>query len=157
MNLLRGDVVFVRGTGPISDAIEDVTRSPYSHVALAVSADAIVEAQGFERVQVVHADKYAGHADVYRTRLPPDVLSRIVAKAESHIGERYDYFLIALEFVREETGIQLPYDEVDHHDLICSMLVADAFRPEYDPCPGIEYPAPGDEAQSVLWSYVLSY
>jgi len=149
----RGDIIFVCGTGLISEAIEDITRSVYSHVALAVSADTFIEAQGWERVEVVPSSKYAGHADVYRTSLSADALDMIVAKAETHIGERYDYFLVALELVREGMGISLPYDEAQHHDLICSMLIADAFRPEYDPCPGIEYPTPGDEAKSSLWSY----
>lgn len=155
--LARGDIVFVRGTGPISTAIEEITHSPYSHVALAVSADTLVEAQGFREVGYQPAAAYAGHADIYRTSLSPDILDRIVAKAESHVGEHYDYFLIGLELVRAETGAQLPYDEKEHHDLICSMLVADAFRPEYDPCPDIEYPTPGDEATSKLWHYQCSY
>lgn len=155
--LERGDVVFVRGAGWVSTAIKDITRSPYSHVALAVSSTMLIEAQGMREVGYEYASAYAGHADVYRTSLSADILDRVIAKAESHVGERYDYFLIALELVREETGVELPYNEDEHHDLICSMLIADAFRPEYDPCPGIEYPAPSDEAKSELWSYTFSY
>ncbi len=153
--LTRGDVVFVRGHGFIGDIIEVVTHSHYSHVALAVSADTLIEAQGLEPVCYVPVSKYAGVADVYRTNLDPLILDGVIAKAQSHIGDPYDYFLDALELVRCETGIQIPYHE--RHALICSMLIADAFRPEHDPCPGIEYPTPGDEAKSTLWSYQFSY
>lgn len=153
--LVRGDVVFVRGTGFISRAIEDITHSAYSHVALAVSSDHLIESQGGRVVGYQSASAYAGAADVYRTSLAPQILNSIVTRAESHLGEQYDYFLDALELIRYETGVQLPYHE--HHDLICSMLIADAFRPTYDPCPGIPYPAPADEAKSSLWRYQFSF
>lgn len=116
-----------------------------------------MEAQGLQPVEYVHALKYSGCADVYRAGMAPEEIETVLSRAQTHLGQKYDYFLIGLEFFREETGIQLPYDETAHHDLICSMLIADAFRPEYDPCPGIEYPTPGDEAKSGLWSYAFSY
>ena len=155
MSILAGDIVFVRGHTIISDAIEIITRSPYSHVALAVSSSELLEAQAGEGVAIVKASKYAGVADVFRKSLHPNELEQIISKAKKHLGEKYDYFLDALEFVRCEIGIQLPYRE--HAELICSMLIADAFRPEHDPCPGIEYPDPGDLGKSHLWQYVFSY
>lgn len=153
--LKAGDVVFVRGDGFISWAIEEITHSAYSHVALAIDDDALIEAQGGRSVGDQVAAYYAGKADVYRTDLTPEQLQGVVKKAESKKGEPYDYALDLWELVRYETGVQLPYHE--GKDLICSMLVVDSFRPEYDPCPGVEYPAPGDLAKSKLWHYVFSY
>lgn len=155
LQLMRGDIVFVRGTDWVSVAIEDITHSAYSHVALAVADHLLIEAVPGSPVRFAHALEYSGMADVSRTSLAPDDIETVMMRAQSHLGEPYDYFLDALEFVRMETGIQLPYRE--GHDIMCSMLVADSFRPEWDPCPGIEYPTPADEAQSVLWQHVFSY
>lgn len=154
--LQAGDLVFVRGTTWVDDAIEGVTRSKYSHVAMAVTSETLIEAQGGESVQLVPVNKYDGCADVYRSTLAPDVLSGIVANAQARLGEHYGYALIAEELVREETDIQLPFNEDTHP--ICSTLVVDAIRKEHvGLCQGIAYPAPGDIAQDGLYYYQYSY
>lgn len=38
------DLIFVRGTGPISRAIEEIEHSPYSHVAGVVKENELIEA-----------------------------------------------------------------------------------------------------------------
>jgi len=154
--LLPGDVVLVHGHDFVDDAIEFVTHSKYSHVALAVNGNTLIEAQGGRVVGYQPASAYSGQADVFRTQLAPDVLARVVAKAESYRGEHYDDELIVVELVRYATGINLPCEEL--HKLICSTLVGDAFRGEgYDPCLGIRFPSPADEAKSTLWRHSFSY
>lgn len=154
--LILGDLVFVRGTSLIDDAIEDITHSPYSHVVLAISDDQLIEAQGGEPVEYVPASKYVGRADVYRSALPLETLQAIVANASDYLGEPYGYALIVEELVREETGIQLPIPEDKH--TICSVLVSDSIRRAGIAfCKGIEYPAPSDEAKDGLYQYVFSY
>lgn len=151
-----GDLVFVRGTSLIDVAIEDITRGPYSHVALAMSFEQLIEAQCGEPVGYVPASKYAGSADVHRSALPLETIHAIVANASDALGEHYGYGLIVEELVREETGIQLPVRENKH--TICSVLVSDAIRRAGIVfCPGIEYPAPSDEAQDGLYRYFFSY
>lgn len=153
--LRRGDLVFIRGTGFFSCAIEDITHSAYSHVALAVTTDTLIEAQAGEPVGYVPASNYAGVADVYRADLPPNKHAAIVAHAAEHIGEHYGYGILFEEFVREETGIQLPWPECGP---ICSVLVSDAVRRARLPfCQGIRYPAPADEATDGLYRYAFSY
>ena len=153
--LTMGDLVFVRGTGFISRAIEDITHSSYSHVALAVSEDTLIESQAREPVCYVPATKYAREADVYRSALDAVTLTAIVNTACAHIGEHYGYGLIAEELVREETGIQLPWHA---RGPICSVLISDAIRKAGVAfCQGIEYPAPADEARDGLYRYAFSY
>lgn len=153
--LLRGDVIFVRGKDWESVAIEDITHSAYSHVALAVSDGLLIEAVAGSPVRFAHALEYHGLADVYRTTLTASQIETVMCRAQAKLGESYDYLMLVSEFIREETHIQVPYEE--RHKVICSTLVAHAFRPEWDPCPGIEYPAPGDLSQSSLWRYQFSY
>ncbi len=153
--LNMGDLVFVRGDGWVSRAIEDITHSSYSHVALAVSGDTLIECQAGEPVCYVPASKYANEADVYRSALDAVTLTAAVNAACAHIGERYGYGLIAEEFVREETGIQLPWHA---RGPICSVLISDAVRKAgVGFCQGIQYPAPADEARDGLYVYAFSY
>lgn len=157
MNTIQtGDLVFVQGSSWLDHAIEDITHSPYCHVALAVSTDELIEAQGGEPVEYVPSSKYTGHADVYRSDLSLTTLQAIVSHASDQLGEHYGYGIIIEELVREETGIQLPLDEDKHP--ICSVLVSDAVRSAgVGFCQGIKYPAPSDEAKDGLYHYVFSY
>ncbi|MCL6454378.1 MAG: hypothetical protein K6T78_12270 [Alicyclobacillus sp.] len=156
LTLMPADLVFVRGRSLIDRAIEEVTHSLYSHVALVVDAEHLVEAQGAERVEIVGADKYSGCAEVYRADIDDATRSKIVANAVARCGQPYGYGLIAEELVREETGVQLPWSAHSHP--ICSTLVADAIRSAGLPlCQGIAYPAPGDIARDGLYHAVWRY
>lgn len=159
--LKPADLVFVRGTDWISREIEEVTHNTYSHVAIATDswdpAKKLIEAQGFRPVGYQRTDAYKGMCDVYRNPLLVDKERIcIVQNAREHLGERYDYPLIAIELIRYTFGITLPWYE--YHSVICSTLAAIAYR-KYglDPCPGIKNPSPADEATSRMFCKVGSF
>ncbi|GMA52077.1 hypothetical protein GCM10025857_34340 [Alicyclobacillus contaminans] len=147
---LVGDLLLVRDADFISRAIEDITHSPYSHVAVFTGPNELVEAQGFRRVGYQDPGVYAGKSDLFRCdSLTLEQRFRIAAAAKLHIGQHYDYWLLVIEWVRYALGIVLPWRE--RHTVICSTLAADAYRVAgVELCPKVRYPAPADVAESQL-------
>lgn len=120
-----GDVVLVRGTGFIAAAIKWFTHSKYSHAALALNADFLIEAQGMEGIQIVPVTKYKNEYDVYTYPSLSDIeRSRVVSTAFSirsqHYG--YDYWDIVRLAIRSLFHWELPYTEKKR--TICSQFVA---------------------------------
>lgn len=129
MNLQPGDLIFVRGTGWIGKAIERITNSPYSHVAVYVGAGNVIEAQGGRTVGFQRLSFYEGCYDAYRTIKPLTEAegTAIVNYLVSQIGGKYDYFDIFILFLRYKLKIRIPYVEAKHH-FICETLAADAYE-----------------------------
>lgn len=147
-----GDIVFVRGHGFISHAIEHISHSAYSHCAMVVSQGKLIEAKGNEPVAIVPITKYTGEADIYSSDVALAKREAMIADCKAREGEHYGDKLIVEEFVREETGIQLPFHEDKHP--ICSVLLVDALRKERIPiCQGIKFPDPGDIARDGLYKF----
>ena len=145
------DLILVRGTGWISGAIEDVEHSPYSHVAGAINNFELIEAEGLEKTGYVLVRKYAGQADVFRCEsLTTDQRANILHTAKWSVGQRYDYFLLVVEWIRYWFGVIVPYREPPNMR-ICSTLWAGIYQGQgIDLCPGIRYPTPADVSQSKL-------
>lgn len=129
LTLQPGDIVLVHGAGPISVSIEAITRSMFSHVALVADAASkqLIEAQWGRTVGYQPLDYYAGHTII--TRVPNLTLTQragIVEYAHSKFGTPYDYFALVAEF--ERYVFHRPLTPEEHGRLICSSLVADAYR-----------------------------
>lgn len=151
VELKLGDLILERGTGPISEAIEQISHSPYSHVAGYVKDNELIEANGFRRIGYQVLDFYIGRVDVFRcSGLTDGLRSQIVDYAKNEIGGHYDYFLLGWEYLRYVFHLILPYKEPTA-TRICSTLWSDAYRSVgIDLCPGIKFPSPGDLAESRL-------
>lgn len=151
MEIKFGDLILERGTGPISEAIEQISHSPYSHVAGYVKDNELIEANGFRKIGYQALDYYAGKADVFSCEsLTDEQRSQIVDYVKNEVGGHYDYVLLVWEFLRYVFNLILPYKEAKTVR-ICSTLWADAYRSVgIDLCPGIKYPSPGDLAESKL-------
>lgn len=156
LQLWPADIVLVRGSSWVDQEIETITHSVYSHCALAIGGNTLIEAQYPHKVRLVNAHEYDGCAEVMRYRyLPYSKRLEVVAKADTYLGRHYSLYLIFLEFLRYEFGWTPVYRG---QDVICSLLVADAFRGARLPfCDGIPYPAPGDCAEDEHMEYVGSY
>ena len=147
------DIVLVHGDGPISQLIEDVEHSPYSHTTGWVQAGELIEANGFRRTGYQAADFYAGHADVFRfAGATYEQLEKIIEYVKKEVGSRYDFLLLFLEAIRyglhNNSLLQKWYKE-PFNSRICSTLWVDAYRAVgLDPCPGIRYPSPADWGES---------
>lgn len=150
-DLRPGDLIIVRGVGWISEAIEHVENSPYSHVAGFVGHNDLIEAEGFRKTGYAPVFNYKGCADVFRCdALTAEQRKKIPNSAAWQVGGRYDYVLLFVELIRYWFGVMVPYREPPNAR-ICSVLWAKIYRDAgVDLCPGIKYPSPADVAQSRL-------
>jgi uncharacterized protein YycO len=145
MIIKPADLILVRGTGWISKAIEDVEHSPYSHVGIVIKPNEIIEAEGFRRTGYNGLDAYRGMADVYTCDEATDQQrQQIVDYLIKKVGTHYCYRLLAWEYIRYKTGIQLPFDP-GPYNRICSYLATDAYTKNgLNLWPRIRFPTPGD-------------
>lgn len=126
MTIQAGDILFYKSDGSfIKDAISDITKSPYVHVAIAVGDGTLIESNGFIKTREIPLSDEPGY-DVYRI---PDLTDsqrkQIVDYAKSKIGTSYDYEMIVGLLIRFEIWPSFPgFHEAGHY--ICSGLVDDA-------------------------------
>jgi len=126
MELLTGDIVLVKGDYWISQEIEEVENSPYSHCACIVSPNEVIEA-GFFKVKYNSLNFYKGEADIYRYKdLSKYERIQIAGYLIDQLGKRYDYKLLIWEWCRYKLNLILPYFNTD--SVICSELANDSFR-----------------------------
>ncbi len=152
------DLILVRGDGLIDKAIEEISHSPYSHVAGLVKPNELIEAQAFRRTGYQGLDYYHGVSDVFTCdSLTDEQRNQIVAFVMKEVGTEYDYLLIPWEFEHYVFHVDLPFAEDDaRHD--CSTLWSDAYRSVgVDLCPGVKYPTPGDLGTSMRLRKLGSY
>ena len=154
MKLKSCDLILVKGSKDnfISREIEEITNSPYSHVAGYIGRNEVVEAEGFEKTGKVQLNKYnKNDYDIYRCdNLTEDKRDKIIGYINGQIGSRYDYFLLVVEFFRYVLHKALPYKE-PFGSHICSQLWSEAFKSVgIDLCPNIKFPSPADISQSKL-------
>lgn len=158
MELKPCDLILVKGSRQsfVSREIEDITNSPYSHVAGVVTLDGktIVEAEGFQKTGQVPLSKYnINDYDVYRFEgLTETQRDLILGYVNGRLGGHYDYFLLVVEFFRYVFHKVLPYKEPFGYT-ICSSLWYDAFKSAgIDLCPDIDskYASPKDVSESKL-------
>lgn len=144
MDIRPGDLILVRGTDLISKAIEDVEHSPYSHVAIVIKPNELIEAQGFRPTGYAGLDTYRGMADVYTCdEVTDEQRQRIIDYLVKEVGTHYCYPLLLWEFIRYETGILLPYNPGPNR--ICSYLATDAYtKVGLNLWTGIRFPSPAD-------------
>lgn len=151
MDIRPADLILVKGTNWISHTIEDVEKSPYSHVAGVVKENRIIEAQGFKRTGYQALDVYKGHADVYRCdNLTDEQRKKISHLVVWRVGGHYDYALLFVELIRYWFGVLMPYREPPNTRICSTLWVGIYRRVGIDLCPGIKYPSPADVAQSKL-------
>lgn len=118
-----GDVVFVRGRSIISRLVE-LVDGKFSHVAIAVSDDEVLEADWTGTV--IHRMKPDGPVEVMDLGISDGGRARVRGIAEKWVGKRYDYpqilGILLLSFVGLR-GKRHLFDSPKR--LICSEVVAD--------------------------------
>lgn len=152
------DIILVSGTGKISKLIEEIENSKFSHSAIYVKNNELIEAEGIRKVGYQVLDYYDERATVFRC----DILTnkqrnKIVEYVIKTIGYHYDFRLLFLELISYLFDILIPY-KGDKDSRICSTLVVDAYRSVgVDLCLGIGYPSPKDVSESELLRVVGTY
>jgi len=122
-----GDIIFFKSDTFISKLIIKLTNSPYSHVALYIGNNEVIEADRFIKVR----KRTLGAKEIIFVKETSSLLSEqqkinLVSVASSYIGRDYDYkkilvWLIRLLFRRETRLVD------DANGLICSELIDRAF------------------------------
>lgn len=150
VDLRVGDLIFVRGVGFVSKAIEGVTKSPYSHVAGLVKPNELLESNGFRRIGYEALDRYKGCADIFTCDLATEKQrEQMVRNGVKEINDPYDWLLIPWQLIRYLLGWKLPYSEGKSRE--CSTFWSRLYRQVgIDLCPGVRYPSPGDLAESKM-------
>lgn len=123
-----GDIILVKGKNPISLLVRFFTNSVYSHVALAISENYVLEIDATYTLQI-RKNNYTCY-DVYRLKreLLPSELSTLLRYAHSLIGKKYDFMRIfSLVF---ELSLHLRGKKIfdDSNKLICSDLIDSSYK-----------------------------
>lgn len=122
-----GDIIFYRPTGFIGWAISKITKSEYSHVALAIDSYNIVEADKFITSRISNLNYVEKINSVYRLKNITDQQRQaIVVNSITMVGVGYDYKQILglftrLVFKRDSTT----FNKANKY--ICSEIVDNAF------------------------------
>lgn len=120
----KGNLVFVQGKGIISKIIRFFDKGHYSHVAIAVDSDFVIEADVDTKVVVrgFEPDKYS-KITVLDLGLSPDEAEHVVDEASLLIGTRYDYMQLVWYGFRKMFNIKGKNRLNNPKNVICSELV----------------------------------
>lgn len=114
-----GDIIFVRGKSPIARLVQWFDGE-FNHVAIAMSHDKILEAQGGTRSRIT--DFYFDDYEVIDLQLTDEERDRVVHLGIELVGKRYDYVQIIGYVLRKIFKIN-EHKFNSPKNLICSELV----------------------------------
>lgn len=126
MNFEVGDIVLYESGTWIGKMVSRITDYPYSHVALAVSEDEVIEANSFIKSRKVKfADTKYKRVIIlrYKDNLSQKQKDIIVRESEELIGKNYDYFGIFILMIKYMLGFEIKYANNNTNSLWCSELV----------------------------------
>lgn len=122
-----GDILATKMPTYISKFIRFVLKSEYSHLALIISDTEVLEEDGiagFTRIRPIEI--YKNYSDIYTCdSLTDKQREDIVKYSMSKIGEKYDYYLLFVLFMKYAFGLRIRYK--DNEADICSELVNDCY------------------------------
>lgn len=125
--LKKGDIILKRGTGRLSQEIEFITHSQFSHAALVSDPDKglIIEA-GLHGVGHSNVKDFIGCSSVFRmVTLTEEQADNLVKFAEQQLGKPYDYEELVDQFLRYV--FHIPNNDVEKGRYVCSTFVNAAY------------------------------
>ncbi|WP_028400508.1 YiiX/YebB-like N1pC/P60 family cysteine hydrolase [Ectobacillus panaciterrae] len=152
--LQPGDIVLRKGTGWISQGIELITHSQFSHAALVSNPETkqIIEAT-FDGVIKSNIDDYTGYASVFRLKtITNEQAANIVKYAEQQLGKPYDFEELIDQFLRYV--FYIPNNEIEKGRFICSTFVNAAYASQGIKLTNQNLPSPEDIYESPLLTKV---
>lgn len=146
-----GDIVFIRGKSPISKLIRLFDPGNFSHVAICLSNNAILEAQYFTKSRIVPF--YFKDYEIVSLDLSVSQRERIKELGLNLIGHYYDYRQIWGYFLRGVWNKDLKiYNSPNNY--ICSELIS-IILSDIGIVPKDRYL--GDITPNELYSYLKKY
>jgi len=157
--LKQGDVLAYKGdkNSPISNIVKIMTKSQYSHLCLYISDDNAIEADGIKGdINYVDIKNYKGRLDIYTCSSLTDLQRKQVCDyAISRIGQKYDYWLLFVLFLRKL--FKLRFKLKDRDEDVCSELVNDSYTKGGCKLVKKRYPNPQEVISSKKLRYIGSY
>ena len=129
MKLIQGDVLFVEGSkwNPISWMIKKISGGKYSHVAIAIADDLILETEYTIKARVIDVNKtkYLSKRkhSVVHIELNEEQKRDLGILILQYIGKKYDFGLIIKMFLKYV--LHIPIWNKDDDEYVCSELVAE--------------------------------
>lgn len=118
-----GDIIFVQGRGILSRLIRLFDRGTFSHCAIAVSRNKIVEAQYLTRVSIdVFDPTDYNYCEVLDLGLTKEQRERIVNASLKQLGKKYDYTQLIWYVLKDLFHLKGKNKFNNPHNLICSEL-----------------------------------
>ena len=129
MKIKTGDVLFVEGSkwNPISWLIKFVSGGKFSHVAICIADDLILETEYSIRSRVIDVNKtkYLSKRkhEIVHVNFTKKQLDDLDLYILQYIGKKYDFGLILKMFLKYV--LRIPIWNKDDDEYICSELVAE--------------------------------
>lgn len=120
-----GDLIFVRGKGPVSSVIRwfDGGRE-FTHVAMAVSSNFIIESQYLVNTRIVPLKATYDDYEIVPLHLSPKQRQDVIGEAHTLIGSHYDYSLIFWLAIKRLFNLKKGSPWNNAKRLICSELIS---------------------------------
>lgn len=118
-----GDIIFVHGKGPISDAIEHLDKGPFSHVCIEMPHDCIFESQYVVNTRIMPNPYKESETTIVHLNLTKVQQDKIVYAAFKYLPYKYDIKQIEGDFL--DDVFHLHTDWNDPNKLICSEAAID--------------------------------
>lgn len=118
-----GDIVFVKGNGIVSRTIRLIDKGQFSHCAIIVKDNRVLEAN----VGIKSRIKYFDYKDyeILSINLSVDQINKLNSTCTTYIGRKYDYAQFIWLGLMDMIGLNIPRKSNDRKYLICSELVED--------------------------------
>lgn len=126
MQLQTGDILFVDSGTCMGSMIKKFTNFKYSHVALVLSKDTIVEVTAFKKSKLINiADLEYECFAVARPRaaLTPQQRLSMVTHATVLLGKPYDYLAASLMVFRTMFGLRKTIERKNLNKIYCTELI----------------------------------
>ncbi|MEH7209917.1 YiiX/YebB-like N1pC/P60 family cysteine hydrolase [Priestia megaterium] len=118
-----GDIVFVQGRGILARLIRFFDKGTFSHCAIAVSDNKIIEAQYFAKVRIDPFDPTEyNYYEIIDLGLTKEQRNRIVGSSLKRLGKRYDYGQIVWYVLKDVFHLKGDNRFNNPNNLICSEL-----------------------------------
>ena len=122
---MTGDVLFVEGTGPISWLIKKVTNGKWSHVALFIDEETLIETEWNTKCRLINindTDYLTKKHEIIHVPFDDKDKELLNVAIYPFLGAKYDYLLLVKLFFKYI--LKIGFKRNTPQKVVCSELVA---------------------------------